>query len=70
MTALGITALHLRIAELKFTHNFVICHRLPDTEITFVLDIQKKFSLSYTWAKEKKLLYTKRWKILNVYKKW
>ena len=32
MTALGMTALHLRIAEFKFTHNFVICNRLPDTE--------------------------------------
>ena len=52
MTALGITALHLRI-EFKFPHNFVICDRLPDTEIIFGIDIQKKFSLSYTWDKEK-----------------
>ena len=43
MTALGITALHLRIVEFKFTHNFVICDRLPDTEIVFGIDIQKKF---------------------------
>ena len=53
MTALGMTALHLRIAEFKFTHNFVICNRLPDTEIIFGIDIQMKFSLSYTWDKEK-----------------
>ena len=53
MTALGITALHLRIADFKFTHNFVICNRLPDMEITFGIDIQKKFSLSYAWVKEK-----------------
>ena len=53
MTALGMTALHLRIVEFKFTHNFVICNRLPDTEIIFGIDIQKKFSLSYTWDKEK-----------------
>ena len=33
MTALGITALHLRIAEFKFTHNFVICDMLPDTKL-------------------------------------
>ena len=52
MTALGMTALHLWIAEFKFTHNFVICDRLPDTEIIFGIDIQK-FSLSYTWEKEK-----------------
>ena len=47
------TALHLRIAEFKFTHNFVICNRLLDTEIIFSICIQKKFSLSYTWDKEK-----------------
>ena len=35
MTALGMTALHLRITDFKFTHNFVICDRLPDTEIIF-----------------------------------
>ena len=53
MTALGMTALHLRIADFKFTHNFIICDRLPDTEIIFGIDIQKKFSLSYAWEKEK-----------------
>ena len=42
MSALGITALHLRIAEFKFTHNFVICDRLPDIEIIFGIDIQRK----------------------------
>ena len=40
------------IAGFKFTHNFVICNRLPDMEIIFGIDIQKKFSLSYTWDKE------------------
>ena len=59
--ALGITALHLRIADFKFTHNLVICDRLPDTDIYFGIDIQKKFSLSYAWDKEKNLLYTKGW---------
>ena len=53
MTALGMTALHLWIAEFKFTHNFVFCDRLPDMEIIFGIDIQKKFSLSYAWTKEK-----------------
>ena len=57
MTALGMTALHLRIAEFKFTHNFVICNRLLDTEIIFSIDIKKKFSLSYTWDKEKTAIY-------------
>ena len=53
MTALGMTTLHLRIVEFKFTHNIVICDWLPDTEIIFGIDIQKKFSLSYAWDKEK-----------------
>ena len=53
MTPLAMTALHLRIAEFKFTHNFVICNRIPDMEIIFGTDFQKKFSLPYTWDKEK-----------------
>ena len=53
LTALCMTALHLRIAEFKFTHNLELCNRLPDTVIIFGIDIQKKFSLSYAWDKEK-----------------
>ena len=53
MMALGITALHLRIVDLKFIPNFIICDRLPDTEILFGIDIQKNISLSYAWDKEK-----------------
>ena len=49
MTALGMTALHLRIADFKFTHNFIICDRLPDMEIIFGNHVEKEFSLSYTW---------------------
>ena len=52
MTILGSTALHLYIADFKFTHNFIICNQLPDTELIFGIDIQKKFSLSYTWDKD------------------
>ena len=53
MMTLGITAFHLRIIDFKFTHNFIICNRLLDTEILFRIDIQKKFSLSYALDKEK-----------------
>ena len=53
MTALRMTTLHLRIADFKFTHNFIICDRLPDTEIIFGIDVQKKFSLSYALDKER-----------------
>ena len=52
MMALGSTALHLWIAEFKFTHNFIICDQLPETELIFGINIQKKFSLSYAWYKK------------------
>ena len=68
MTALGMTVLHLRIAEFKFTHNFVICNRLPDTEIIFNIDTQKKF-LFHILRTRKKLLYTKRWQIPHLHMK-
>ena len=51
MTALGMTALHLRIAYFKFTHNFIICDRLLYTELIFGIDVQKKFSIPYVWDK-------------------
>ena len=47
MSAIGMTALHLRIAEFKFTHNFIICNQLPETELIFGIDIQGKFSISF-----------------------
>ena len=52
MTALGMMAFQLRIADFKLADNFIICDRLPDTEILFGIDIQKNFSLSYAWDKE------------------
>ena len=52
MTTLGSTALHLHIADFRFTHNFIICNQLPDTELIFGIDIQKQFSLSYAWNKD------------------
>ena len=63
MTALGSTALHLQIAEFKFTHNFIICDQLPETELIFGINIQKKFSLSYAWDK-KKIAISKNGKFL------
>ena len=54
MTALGMIALHLRIADFKFTHSFVLCHKLPDTEIIFRMDIQKRFSISHASQREGK----------------
>ena len=31
MMALGMTAFHLKTVDFKFTYNFIICNRLPDT---------------------------------------
>ena len=57
MSALGTTVLHLRIAEFKFTHNFSICDQLPETELIFGINIQRKFSLSYAWEKKETATY-------------
>ena len=65
MRALGMTALHLRIAEFKFTHNFIICNRLPDMELIFGIDMQKKLSISYAWDKEKNCYIQKEGKFLT-----
>ena len=65
MTILGSTALYLCIADFTFTHNFIICNQLPDTEFILGMDIQKKFSLSYAWDKGPPVLYTKDGKFLS-----
>ena len=64
MMALGSTALHLQIAEFKFTHNFIICDQLPETELIFGINIQKNFSLSYAWDKEKNCYIQRNGKFL------
>ena len=64
MTALGSTALHLHIAEFKFMHNFIICDQLPETELIFCIDIQKKLSLSYAWDKDKNCYMQRNGKFL------
>ena len=53
ISAIGTTALHLRITKFKFTHNFIIFDQLPETELIFGIDIQRKFSLSCVWDKER-----------------
>ena len=65
MSAIGTTALHLRIAKFKFTHNFIICDKLPETEFIFGIDIQRKFSLSYAWDKDSNCYLQKSGKFLT-----
>ena len=64
MSAIGTTTLHLRIAEFKFTHNFIICDQRPETELIFGIDIQRKFSLSYAWDMERNYYIEREGKFL------
>ena len=64
MSAIGTTALYLWIAEFKFTHNFIICDQLSETELIFGIDIQRKFSLSYAWDKERNCYIQREGKFL------
>ena len=54
MLSLGKAALHLYIANFKFSHTFVICGKLSETDI-FDIDIQKRYSLSYSWDSDTQL---------------
>ena len=65
MTAPVMTALHLRMADFKFIHNFVLFNRLHDMEIIFGIDIQKKFSISYAEDKDKNCYIQKEGKFLT-----
>ena len=60
MSAIGATALHLRIAEFKF----IICDQLPETELIFGIDIQRKFSLPYAWDRERNCYIQREGKFL------
>ena len=51
MTALGMMALQLRIAD------FIICGRLPDTEILFGIDIQKKIPCHMPGIRKRTVTY-------------
>ena len=55
MSAIGTMALHLRIAEFKFTHNFIICDQLPETELIFGIDMQRN---CYIQKERNFLIYT------------
>ena len=65
MLPTGTKTLHLRIADFKFTHNFIICDQLPETGFIFGIDMQRKFSLSYTWDKERNCYIQKEGKFLT-----
>ena len=57
MTTMGSTALHLCIADFKFTHNFIICNQLPNTELIFGIDIQRSSHYPMPWIKNSSAIY-------------
>ena len=59
MSSLGEATLHLCIANFKFSHTFIICDKLLDTDILSDIDIQKRYSPSYSWDSDKQL-FTQR----------
>ena len=69
MTALGMTALHLRIAEFIFTHNFVICEQTPRYRDYFQYRHTKEAFSFICLGQGKKLLHTKGWQIPNLHMK-
>ena len=48
MSSLCKATLHLHNANFKFSHTFIICDKLTETDILFGKDIQKRYSLSYS----------------------
>ena len=65
MTLLGITVLHLQIADFKFTHYFIIYDRLPDTETIFGIDAQKNSHYVMLWIKRRIFTYKKEDRFLT-----
>ena len=55
MSSLGKETLHLHIANFKFFPTSFIYDKLPETDILFDIDIQKRYSLSYNWDLDKQL---------------
>ena len=49
----------------KSTHNFIICDQLPEMELIFGINIQRKFLISYAWDKEKNCYIQKEGKFLT-----
>ena len=55
VSSLGKATLHLHIANFKFSHTFIICDKVLHTHVSFGIDIQKSYSLSYSWDLDKQL---------------
>ena len=47
MSSITKATLHLQIANFNFSHIFIICDRLLETDFIFYIDLLKQYSLSY-----------------------
>ena len=56
---MGKAILHLQIANFKFSHTFITCNRLLETNILFGINLQKRYSLSYCWDADRQLFMQK-----------
>ena len=69
MSAIGTTALPLRIAEFKFTYNFIICDQLPETELIFGIDTYKENFHYHMHGTRKKIVTFKKKANFSTYTK-
>ena len=60
MSALGMTALHLRIAEFKFTHNFILAISCQKLNLFLELTYKESFQFSMPWTKKKTVTFKKK----------
>ena len=65
MSSMGKATLHLWIAHFKFPHTFIACDKLLGTDILFGIDIQKRYSLSYSSDSDKQLFIQRKGSFLN-----
>ena len=55
MSSYGKGTLHLCISNFEFSLSFIICDKLPETDILLGIDLQKRFSQLYCWDSGKQL---------------
>ena len=55
MLSVGKVMLSLCIADFKFSHTFIICNKLPETDFLFAINLQKRYSLCYCRGSDRQL---------------
>ena len=60
MTALGRITLQLRTADFKFSHNSIICDRLPKMELLFGIDYKRNSPCPMPGVEKRIVTYKRR----------